>query len=337
MATLVTGGSGFIGGVLIRELLERGRTVRVLVHRDAGPFAELPVECVRGDIRDPDSLDLAMEGVDRVFHLASLISLAGDLGGRVTGTNVDGAENVARAALRAGVSRFMHFSSIHAFDLTDTTRTITEEAPRVGSEHPIYDRTKWAGEQRVRAAVAEGLPAVILHPVGVMGPFDKQPSRIGRVLLDLEAGRFPMLIPGGFDWVDVRDVVAGALLAEEKGRIGESYLLSGSWASARQLGEMGASVTGVHPPSLDVPMWVASALAPLGDFWSWLSGKEAQLNSDSLVALKASRMISNAKAREELGYEPRPLEQTIADTYRWFDEQGMLRRPLPAARAGDIS
>jgi len=315
--------------MLLEELLERGRSVRVLVHRDTADLESLGVSCVRGDICDAESLKSAFDGVTRVFHLASLISLAGDLGGRVTSTNVGGAENMARAALAAGVERFVHFSSIHAFDLTDTTVEINEDSSRVHSKHPIYDRTKWEGEQRVRTAVADGLDAVIVHPVGVMGPGDRGPSRIGQVLLDLEAGRLPMLIPGGFDWVDVRDVVAGALLAEEKGRTGESYLLSGRWASARELAEIGAEITGVAPPKMDVPMWVATALAPFGDLWSFLTRQEARLNSDSLVALKANRRVSHAKASSELGYDPRPLRETVFDSYRWFDAAGMLKRPLP--------
>jgi len=333
VTTLLTGASGFIGSVLLRELLAEGRSVRALVHTNRGALESLGVECVVGDICDAESLKPAFEGVDRVFHLASLISLAGDQGGRVTATNVTGAENMARAALEAGVSRFVHCSSIHAFDLTDTSVEINEECPRVGDSHPIYDRTKWAGEQRVRALVAEGLDAVIIHPVGVMGPGDHGPSRIGKVLLDLEARRLPMLIPGGFDWVDVRDVVAGALAAEAKGRAGESYLLSGHWASARDLGELAAEVTGVAPPRRDVPLWVAGALAPFGDLWSFLTGREASLNSDSLVALKATRMISHAKASAELGYAPRPLRDTVFDSYRWFEEQGMLKRPLPTEGA----
>jgi dihydroflavonol-4-reductase len=331
MTTLLTGASGFIGGVLLRELLDRGRSVRVLIHEDPGQLESLAVDCVSGDICDPASLEAAFDGVDCVFHLASVISLAGDRGGQVTAANVGGAHNMARAALRAGVRRFVHFSSIHSFDLTDTSLQITEESARVSSSHPIYDRTKWAGEQKVREVVAEGLDAVIVHPVGVLGPGDRRPSRIGQVLLDLEARRLPMLIAGGFDWVDVRDVVAGALLAEEKGRTGESYLLSGHWASARELGEIGRDITGVAPPSLDVPMWLASGLAPFGDLWSRLSGGEARLNSDALVALKATRRISHAKASTELGYASRPLRDTVFDSYRWFSEAGMLKAPLAAA------
>ena len=131
MTTLVTGGNGFIGGVLIRELMARGRPVRALIHSDPGQLSRLGVDCVQGDIQDAASLGPAFEGVESVFHLASVISLAGDLGGRVTGTNVAGAENMARAALAAGVKRFVHFSSIHAFDLTDTSQTIEPRSSRL--------------------------------------------------------------------------------------------------------------------------------------------------------------------------------------------------------------
>lgn len=332
MTTVVTGASGFIGSMLVRELLSRGRAVRAVIHESLGGLEGLDVETVSADLREPETLAAAFEGARSVFNLAAVISLAGDLGGRVTGTNITGAQNAARAALEAGVSRFVHFSSIHAFDLTDPRSVITEDCARVGDSHPIYDRTKAAGEAAVRGVVAEGLDAVIVHPVGVLGPGDHAPSRIGQVLLDLEARRLPMLIPGGFDWVDVRDVVAGALAAEERGRTNESYLLSGSWHSARELASFGEEVTGVAPPRRDVPMWVARSLAPFGDFWGWLTRSEARLNSDSLVALRATRQISHAKASDELGYAPRPIRDAVHDAYRWFEEAGMLRGPLPEAR-----
>ncbi|MEE2830442.1 MAG: NAD-dependent epimerase/dehydratase family protein [Myxococcota bacterium] len=328
MTVVVTGASGFIGSVLVRELLARGRSVRAVVHNTPAELKGLDVELVQADVRDRESLARAFAGAGTVFHLAAVISLTGDLGGRVTETNVTGARNAARAALEQGVGRFVHFSSIHAFDLTDPEATIRESSARVGSGHPIYDRTKAAGEAAVREVIAEGLDGVIVHPSGVLGPGDSRPSRIGQVLLDLEARRLPALLPGGFDWVDVRDVVAGALAAEELGRSNESYLLSGHWHSARELADFGAEVTGVGAPRTTVPMWLGRSLAPFGDFWGWLTRTEPRLNSDALVALRAARDICHSKAGEELGHRPRPIEDSVGDAYRWFSQAGMLRRPL---------
>ncbi|KPK00757.1 MAG: hypothetical protein AMS20_15020 [Gemmatimonas sp. SG8_28] len=325
MTTVVTGASGFIGSVLVRELLSRGRSVRAVVHSSRRALRGLEVELVEADVRDPVSLRAAFTGAESVFHLAAVISLAGDLGGRVTDTNIRGAEHAARAALEAGVERYVHCSSIHAFDLTDGRSVIDETTPRVGATHPVYDRSKALGEARVRSAIAEGLPAVVVHPTAVLGPGDHGPSRTGRVLLDLATRRIPALLPGGFDWVDVRDVCAGALAAEQHGRVGESYLLSGEWHPARELATFAAEVTGVAPPRYDVPMWLARGLAPIADGWGRLTHTEPRLSSEALAALRAARTVSSAKAARELGYTARSIRESVHDAYRWFDAVGMLR------------
>lgn len=328
MTTVVTGASGFIGSVLVRELLARRRSVRAVVHSSRLALEGQGIDVVQADVLDVAALRAAFDGAESVFHLAAVISLTGDLGGRVTETNVRGAENAARAALDAGVKRYVHCSSIHAFDIGDTSSVIDEMSPRAGRGRPVYDRSKALGEAAVRQVVAEGLPCVIVHPTGVIGPGDHRPSRIGRVLLDLAARKLPALLTGGFDWVDVRDVCAGAIAAEECGRVGESYVLSGYWHSARALAEFGAEVTGVAPPRFDVPMWVARCLAPLGDAWGRLSHTEPRLNSETLAALWAARTISHAKATAELGYAARSIRASVQDAYRWFDDAGMLQAPL---------
>lgn len=332
MTTVVTGASGFIGNALVRELLSRGRSVRAVVHSSRLGLEGLDVEVVRADVRDPVPLRAAFDGAESVFHFAAVISLTGDLGGLVTDTNVQGAENAARAALDASVKRYVHCSSIHAFDLTDSASVIDETAPRAGRRHPVYDRSKALGEAAVRRVAAEGLPGVIVHPTGVIGPGDYRPSRIGQVLLDMAARRFPALLPGGFDWVDVRDVCATILATEERGRAGESYLLSGWWHSARELAAFGEEVTGVAPPRFDAPMWLARGLAPFGDAWGRLTRTEPRLNSDTLAALRAARDISRAKAEEELGHRPRSIRESVHDAYQWFEQAGMLSTPLRPIR-----
>jgi dihydroflavonol-4-reductase len=328
MTTVVTGASGFIGSALVRELLARGRSVRAVVHSSRLALAGQGIEIVEADVLDPVALRSAFDGAESVFHFAAVISLVGDLGGRVTATNVKGAENAAWAALDAGVKRYVHCSSVHAFDIADTASVIDETSPRAGRGRPAYDRSKALGEAAVRSVIAEGLPGVIVHPTGVIGPGDHRPSRIGRVLLDLAAGRLPALLPGGFDWVDVRDVCAGAFAAEQCGCVGESYLLAGSWHSARDLATFAEEVTGVAPPMLDVPLWVARGLAPIGDVWGRMTRTEPRLNSETLAALRAARTISHAKAAKELGYSARSIRESVHDACRWFADAGMLSKPL---------
>ncbi len=328
MTTVVTGAGGFIGSVLVRELLSHGRPVRAVVRSSRRALDHLDVDIVEADVRDAASLRAAFDGADSVFHFAAVISLVGDLGGRVTQTNVRGAENAARAALDAGVKHYVHCSSIHAFDLSETTAVIDETSPRAGVGCPVYDRTKALGEAAVRRVIADGLPGVIIHPTAVIGPGDHRPSRIGQVLLDLAARKLPALLPGGFDWVDVRDVCAGAVAAEQRGRVGESYLLSGSWHSARELAEFGSEVTGSAPPRFDLPLWVARGIAAFGDAWGRFMRREPRLNSETLAALGAARTISHAKAAGELGYEPRSVRESVHEAYRWFETAGMLGKPL---------
>ncbi|KAA1307271.1 MAG: NAD-dependent epimerase/dehydratase family protein, partial [SAR202 cluster bacterium] len=328
MTTVVTGAGGFLGSVLVRELVARGRSVRAIIRSNAKALEELDIEIVTADIRDSSSIDRALAGAESVFHLASVISLSGDRSGSVSATNIDGARNVAEAALKNGVKRFIHCSSIHVFDLKDHGKTINENTIRVTTDSPVYDRTKYAGEIAVRDIIKMGLPAVVIHPTGVIGPGDHRPSRMGQVLIDLSSKKLPALISGGFNWVDVRDVCVGALAAEEFGRIGESYILSGQWHSTRQLATFGEEITGTPPPNFDLPMWLAQGIAPIGSLLGNISSNEYRLNSDTVSALKAARKISSAKAETELGFKSRPIRNSVHDAYKWFEKFGLLKKPL---------
>ena len=313
---VVTGAAGFVGNVLVRELLARGARVRAVLNQRTAPLEGLDVEVVRADVREPDTLRAALEGADLVFHTVAIISLLGEQGGLVPAINVQGARNTAEAALEAGVRRFVHFSSVHAFDLDDRGEPITERSPRPGPRHAAYDRSKLAGERAVREVFDRGLDGVVLHPSGVIGPWDWRPSPMGTVLVDLAARRIPMLIGGGFDWVDVRDVVEGALLAAERGGAGEGYILSGAWCSIQELGRRVEAITGTKPPRFTCPMWLARAGGPFVDLWAKLGGTPPY-TSEYLSPLRGAKLLSHDKAREQLGYAPRPLEESLRDLYAW--------------------
>jgi dihydroflavonol-4-reductase len=322
----VTGATGHVGANLVRALLVRGERVRVLVHdRNERPLDGLDVERVKGDVRDPASLERAFEGAEIVFHLAALISIQGDRGGLVPAINVDGAKNAAEAALRQGVRRFVHTSSVHAFDLS-RGGTIDETSPRSDAPHlAAYDRSKAAGERAVREVVARGLDAVIVHPTAVLGPFDFEPSRMGRTLLGLRDRTLPSLVAGGFDWVDVRDVVAALLAAVERGRTGESYLVSGEYRSVAELAALASTITGVAPPRIVSPIGLARVGVPFAAAWGWMTGKEPLYTNESLSTLAHDARISGAKAARELGHAPRSLEETLRDTYAWFEKVHVAR------------
>lgn len=331
MKITVTGATGHVGANLVRTLVAAGHHVRALTHSSrAAALDGLEVERVACDLTDPGSLGDAFAGSDRVFHLAARISIAPGDEHLVRAVNVDGTRNVVAACLAAKVPRLVHFSSIHALSSTPVDQPIDEtRAPAEGPRLPPYDRSKAAAEREVQAGVARGLDAVIVNPTAILGPYDFGPSPMGRVLLDLYHRRLPALVDGGFDWVDVRDVVAGALAAAERGRSGERYLLSGARKSVRELAALVEELTGVRAPRFVSPMWLARVGAPFATAAARMVGKAPLFTSHSLHALRNHVDVRHDKAARELGYTARPLRQTLQDTFAWFDAHGDL---APAAR-----
>jgi dihydroflavonol-4-reductase len=325
MTVVVTGATGHLGANLVRALIAQGRPVRCLVHVNSRPIDGLPVEIVPGDVSDLDSLCRAFQGADVVYHLAARISLSIDDWPALEAINVAGTRNVVEACLKAGVRRLVHISSIHALAQEPLSVPVDESRPLVVSRRcPPYDRSKAAAEVVVRRAIERGLDAVIIYPTAILGPYDYQPSYFGEALLLLARHKLPALVTGGFDWVDVRDVVAGAMLAEEQAPRGAGYLLSGHWVSMCDVAAGVAEITGVPAARFVCPLWLARASAPIIKGISRLNGKRPLYTDVSLRALQSNRRISHDKATRELGYQPRPFRETLVDTLRWFEENGQL-------------
>jgi dihydroflavonol-4-reductase len=331
MSVVVTGASGHVGASLVRDLLARGTAVRVLLHGEsvAPSLEKLDVEVARGDVLDPASLDAAFRGADIVYHLAGMISVSGDASGRVRAVNVDGARNVATAALARGVRRFVHVSSVHAFDHDPFDAPLDESRARPTAAHPAYDRSKAAGEEAVREVVARGLDAVIVNPTGILGPIDPEPSHMGATLLDMAHRKVPALPDGGFDWVDVRDVSRSVIAAGERGRTGENYLLGGSWHSLAEIAGLIEGILGVPAPRIVVPLPALHLGASVSSFVCGLLGRRARFTPDAMFALRSNRHVRADKAIRELGHHSRPIEDTLRDTFTWFAAAGMLRGVAP--------
>jgi dihydroflavonol-4-reductase len=322
---IVTGGSGHIGANLVGALVREGVAVRALVRpageggHELGPLAGVSVETVSGDVRDRASLEAGFAGAELVFHLAALISINGGQRGRVWATNVDGAANVGAAARACGVRRVVHCSSVHAFALAGHEGTLDESSPRaLARGHAVYDRSKAAGELALREAAGAGVEVVVCHPTGVIGPADHGPSRMGRFIQALMRGRAPGLVEGAFDWVDVRDVVAGLRAAGTRGLPGQNYLLSGHPASPREIAALVAESTGARAPRFVAPMALARFGAVFTSAYGKLTGREPLFTSEALAPLRFRGRISSAKAARELGFAARPLPETIRDTCAWF-------------------
>lgn len=326
MITAITGASGHVGVNLVRTLIAHGRKVRIIVHNSALGLEDLNIEQRSGDVNDPDSLTRAFEGVSVVYHLAAYISLL--MSDRVLcdAVNIDGTRNVIEACRRNNVKRLVHFSSIHSLHSEPFDIPVDETRPLVESPGSApYDLSKASGERLVRQAAREGINAVIINPTGVIGPYDYRPSHFGQALIMMAEGRIPALLEGGFDWVDARDVADGAIKAEHEAPPGANYLLSGTWLSVSETASIVSQITGRRPPSLVCPVSVARACAPIVTTVSRWMGVRPIFTSVSLKALSSNRNISHAKATRELGYEPRPIKETLADTIRWFTDNGFIK------------
>ena len=325
MTVAVTGASGHIGANLVRALIDKGQPTRCLVHVNSRAIDGLDVERVNGDILDVESLCRAFQGVDVVYHLAATISLSMADWARLEEINVTGTRNVVEACLRTGVRRLVHFSSIHAFQREPLDRPVDESNPLVDSpKYPPYDRSKAAGTREVRKGIERGLDAVIIHPTAVIGPHDYQPSYLGEAILMIAKGKLPALVPGGYDWVDARDVVSGAIAAAEKAPKGTSYLLGGRWVSMCDMAAMIADIIGISGNKFICPLWLAHTGAVYFALTSKMTGKKPLYTRMSLKALQDNKNISHERASRELGYQPRPFRETIADTLQWFQRNGYL-------------
>ena len=279
MTVVVTGAAGHVGGNLVRELLARGRSVRALVHRDTRALEGLQVELVVADVRNPESLQRAFAGTDVVYHTAAQVSLSSDRWPLLEAVNVVGTRNVVSACLECGVGRLVHFSSIHALQQEPLDLPVDEHRPSVDPSHSTsYDRSKAESEKEVRHGIERGLNAVLLNPTAIIGPWDLRPSHFGRVLLAMGEGRMPALVAGGFNWVDVRDVIAAAMRAESMAPVGAKYLLPGHWVSLLEVATRTAEITGVAAPRFMCPTSIARLAVPFASAWGWATGTGAALH-----------------------------------------------------------
>ncbi len=322
---LVTGASGHIGANLVRALIRSGAFVRAMVHRNSVALRGLNVELAVADVSDPSTLPPVFRDVDVVYHCAGCISISRRACPGLFEVNVTGTANIVEACLKAGVKRLVHFSSIHARSDTGPGTVIDEETPlALGDSEAPYDRSKAEGEWIVLCAANRGLDAVVVVPTAVLGPHDYLPSYFGRVLLSLARERMPVIVCGGFDWVDVCDVVDGAMRAAERAASGSRYVLSGHWCTLTEIAMYVSDARGCSPPRLCVPDRLARACGRVNEAICRLRGVEALFTGFSVEALSHHRNVSHEKASHDLGYRPRPLRETVTDTIHWFEQSGYL-------------
>ena len=327
MIVAVTGASGHIGNCLVRELVKTGTDVRVLVHKHHEDIDDLDIKFIYGNILDPETLTPLCKNVDVVFHCAALISIDNQDKKNVYATNVTGTKNMVEASLAAGVKKFIHFSSIDAFATYKNENTLNEKSPLAHSKKTIYGYSKAECEKLVLNAVTKGLDAVILSPTAVIGPCDFWGSSLGSALLKFYNNKIPILIPLGYNWVDVRDVVSAAIQSVKKGRKGEKYILSGNFCSLKDLSGLIENISGKTSLRLIVPVFFARLVCPLFHIRYLLTKRKPMFTCQSLkILIQAPKNISFEKAQKELDYSPRPLEQTLRETFEWYKQNKYLNQ-----------
>jgi dihydroflavonol-4-reductase len=327
---VVTGATGHIGNVLVRALLARGAPVRVLLlpGEDLTPLAGMNVERVTGDVCDVASLNDGFEGADTVFHLAGIISISPGQRKLMQRVNVQGAHNIVEACLKNRIRRLVYTSSVHAFEESPHGNVICETFDiDVSLVVGDYGKSKARSTAEIVNGMKQGLDTVVVFPSGVIGPYDYKGSEMGQLILDYAGRKLPAYIDGAYDFVDVRDVADGLIGAAEKGRSGEGYLLTGEMIQVQEILSIMQGLTGIPPPSFKVPFWLARLAARFTPLHYGLTHAKPRFTSYSLHVLRSNCQFNNEKARRELGFAPRPIRQSIADSYNWFKETGRLTTP----------
>jgi len=325
----VTGAGGFLGSHVCRVLLERGCRVRAVTH--AGGDDRAPesvgarIEEYPAEIRDPDSVEAALRGVDAVVHTAAVVRVDSDREGEADAVNLGGTRNVVAACIAGGLRKLVHVSSIHAFGPLRGTR-LGADSPLDSASRVPYGATKAQAHAAVLDAARDGqLDASLVCPSGLLGPGDRRPTPVGGMLLGIAGGRLPCLVRGGYWWCDVRDVAAAIVGAVARGEAGAVYFTTGCYASVRELADLCSHALDRDVRRPVLPRALAVAALPLIRGYSALGRRPPIYTRNALDMLHDCPVsVDDASARQHLEYAPRPFGDTVADALAWFRARGML-------------
>jgi len=330
MKALVTGATGFVGSAVAKALCDEGHEVRVLVRPSSvlKNLEDIEVERVTGDLTDPGSLRPAVKGCDLVFHVAADYRLWVPEPAEIYRANVQGTENIIKAAMDAGVSRICYTSSVATLGLNRDGSPADEDTP-VSLDQMIghYKRSKFLAEQLVRQLVRqERAPVVIVNPSTPVGPRDIRPTPTGRMVLDAASGKMPAYVDTGLNFVHVDDVARGHLLAMEKGKIGRRYILGGTNLTLKQVLGLIAEITGRRPPMIKLPHNLVLPVAWVAEAWCRLAGRgEPLVTVEGVKLAKKVMFFTSRRARQELGYSSRPVKEALQDAIQWFEANGYMK------------
>ncbi|MBT3989063.1 MAG: NAD-dependent epimerase/dehydratase family protein [Rhodospirillaceae bacterium] len=329
MKILLTGATGFVGAAVLRQLLEHGDQVRVLIREqsDRRNLAGLDCEICIGDLDDKASLERALEGCQALFHVAADYRIWARRPEEMTATNLTGTRMIMTAALDAGIERIVYTSSVATLGINGDATPADEKTPSsLDTMIGVYKRSKFLAEEEIKRLIVErSLPAIIVNPSAPIGPRDIKPTPTGRMIVQAARGEMPAHVDTGLNVVHVDDVARGHILAFDKGVIGERYILGGEDLSLKQILELVAEVTGKPAPKICIPHNVVLPIAYLAEAWAKLThGAEPFATVDGVNMARKKMYFSSAKAQKELGYTHRPPIDAIRDAIKWFGEQGYL-------------
>ncbi len=322
---LITGANGHLGGTLVRMLKDAECEVRGLVLPGEAVQDEANIAYFFGDVTQPETMIPFFQGLeDReaiLIHTAGIVDISKDVSPLLYEVNVGGTRNILALCRQYPVKRLLYVSSVHAIPEGDELSVLTEAA-RFSPEEVRggYAKTKAEATQAVLDAAAAGLDAVVVHPSGILGPYDETGNHVVQMVKEYMRGRLPACVRGGYDFVDVRDVAGGCLLAAEKGRSGSCYILSNRHYDIKDILSMVRQAYGGRRLPV-LPLWLARLAAPLLEGWARLKKRRPLYTQYSLYTLGSNDRFSHDKATAELQYFPRDLRQTVADTVAWLKKK----------------
>jgi dihydroflavonol-4-reductase len=337
MTTLVTGATGFVGSHVARQLVAAGERVRVLARAGSSRalLEGLAVEVHQGDLRDAASVEAAVTGVDRVFHVAADYRLWARNPREIYDSNLGGTRNLLDAARRAGVSRFVYTSTVATVAVhrsaTASNGSLPNSLPNEDTQADVaemighYKKSKFLAEQEALQAAERGLPVVIVNPTTPVGPGDSKPTPTGRIIVDFLNGRMPAYVDTGLNVVPVEDVAAGHLLAAECGKTGERYILGGRNMTLKEILDALATICGRSAPRIRLPHVVALMAAYADQFISSVVNREPRIPLEGVRMSRHPMFVDSSKAERGLSFQAGPVEAALERAVRWYEAKGYVR------------
>ncbi len=321
MKVAITGGNGHIGNAVIEELIRRDYEIKALIHSKSNFLESRNIETVKGSLHDEESLLELMKDCDYLIHCAAVISINGDQNQLVQKINIEGLENVLKAAKKSNLKRIVHLSSVHAYDHLPMDQTLNETRNFVSDKAYSYDKSKRDGQLIARKYFEEGLPVIVVNPTAVFGPPNYARCKQNNAFISMSKRQIPFVFKGGYNWVDVRDIASSICNALTRGQLGESYILGGNYYTLKDLSRVVAKVSNKRIPCFEVPIALVKSFLPIIRVYYKMRKQDPSVTRESIEILEfGNKFIESEIEKKDLGHNPRPIDETMNDLLSWHNE-----------------